>query len=186
MAAPQSSGPLAAVLGGIRSISFGQKSKNAPVQGSSSLSAATMSSRARDWEEIPNADAVLLDELRGMFWAGVRRELTQVIRTLKAWSGPELNDVELDGECDADIGGFETFLDQVSASSRDFAVQYGRPSFRPYASSVWFANGTHSQGKVSTDDQDGEGRVPPVRGHTAEHCAQGLCQRAEPCSQEGH
>ena len=128
MSPTQLSGTLTAVLGSIKAIPLGKKGKKASAHGSASRSARNPSSRTREWEEIPNADAVLLDELQGMFWAGVRRELVQVIRTLRAWRDPELGleGVELDGDHDHDISGFDTFLDQVSASSRDFAVQYSR------------------------------------------------------------
>ncbi|KAK3389152.1 hypothetical protein B0H63DRAFT_499379 [Podospora didyma] len=67
------------------------------------------------WEEVPDAASAL----------GIRRELVEVIRTLKAWQHADLRDVELKEEKDGvEICGFDTFLDQVSESSREFAVDY--------------------------------------------------------------
>ena len=78
-----------------------------------------------DWAEIGAAQDVLLLELQAMFWDGVQRELKEIIRTLREWRGEELKDIVLEDEKNENIYGFETFIDQVIDSSREFSVQYG-------------------------------------------------------------
>ncbi|KAK3326732.1 hypothetical protein B0H66DRAFT_449385, partial [Apodospora peruviana] len=68
-----------------------------------------------------------------MYWMGVRRELTHAIRTIKAWRDIDstLEDDGLeDEEQEVEISGFDTFLDSVSESSREFAVQYATEKSR--------------------------------------------------------
>ncbi|KAH8591655.1 hypothetical protein B0O99DRAFT_267996 [Bisporella sp. PMI_857] len=78
------------------------------------------------WKDIPNAQMSLLPELQKMYWGCVRQELVNILLTLKAWRHPDCLDVELEDERDSEIYGFDTFIDQVNESSRDFAVQYAR------------------------------------------------------------
>ncbi len=78
-----------------------------------------------DWAEIGAAQDVLLLELQAMFWDGVQRELKEIIRTLREWRSEELKDIVLEDEKNENIYGFETFIDQVIESSREFSVQYG-------------------------------------------------------------
>jgi hypothetical protein len=101
-----------------------------PLRKKSAASGAHISSgRKREWKKIPNAQEALLLELQKMYWNGVRRELIHVILTLKAWQHPDFRDVELEDEKDKDIYGFDTFLDQVNESSREFALQYGQSEY---------------------------------------------------------
>ena len=104
-------------------------SKGGHPQLSTSLGGAqrNVGDRPREWELIPNAPSTLLPELKSMYWAGVRRELVQIIRTLKAWREIEADEGggELEEEGGDKICGFDTFLDSVSESSREFAVRYG-------------------------------------------------------------
>ncbi len=78
-----------------------------------------------DWAEIGAAQDVLLLELQAMFWDGVQRELKDMIRTLREWRSEELKDVRLEDEKNETIYGFDTFIDQVIESSREFSIQYG-------------------------------------------------------------
>ena len=78
-----------------------------------------------DWTEIGAAQDVLLLELQAMFWDGVQHELKDMIRTLREWRSEELKDVGLEDEKNENIYGFDTFVDQVIESSREFSVQYG-------------------------------------------------------------
>lgn len=129
MALSQASNKLSTLLGSANLNPFQKKSAT---RGSVSA-CITRSIEKRKWEEIQNAETALLRELQEMFWAGVRRELVEIIRTLKAWRDDDaLKDVELEEEKDCEICGFDTFIDQVSESSREFAVDYGAP---PSASS---------------------------------------------------
>ena len=79
-----------------------------------------------DWTSIPNSQHALLQELKHLYWNGVRRELIDVIFTLKTWHHEDFAQVDLSDETDQEIYGFDTFLDQVNESSRDFALQYGK------------------------------------------------------------
>ncbi len=78
-----------------------------------------------DWTEIGAAQDALLLELQAMFWDGVQHELKDMIRTLREWRSEELKDVGLEDEKNENIYGFDTFVDQVIESSREFSVQYG-------------------------------------------------------------
>ena len=77
-----------------------------------------------EWTSIPNPQQALLRELKQLYWNGVRRELTDIIFTLKTWQHKDFEKVALSDETDQEIYGFDTFLDQVNESSRDFALQY--------------------------------------------------------------
>ncbi len=77
------------------------------------------------WTSIPNPQQALLQELRQLYWNGVKRELIDIIFTLKTWQHEDFEKVALSDETDQEIIGFDTFLDQVNESSRDFALQYG-------------------------------------------------------------
>ncbi len=85
------------------------------------------------WAKIGAAQGALLPELEAMFWDSVRCELKEIIRTLRGWQGADLGDVKLEDEESDEIYGFDTFIDQVSESSREFSVEYG--SYRPCSSS---------------------------------------------------
>lgn len=77
------------------------------------------------WTSIPGCQHAFLPELKKLYWNGVRRELIDVIFTLKTWQHEDFAQVALSDETDHEIYGFDTFLDQVNESSRDFALQYG-------------------------------------------------------------
>ena len=76
------------------------------------------------WTSIPNPQQALLQELQQLYWNGVRRELMDIIFTLKTWQHKDFEKVALSDETDQETYGFDTFLDQVIESSRDFALQY--------------------------------------------------------------
>jgi hypothetical protein len=98
-----------------------------PFRKKSAASSGHISSGSkREWEKIPNAQEALLPELQKMYWNGIRRELIRIILTLKAWQHSDFRDMELKDENDNEIYGFDTFLDQVNESSREFALQYGQ------------------------------------------------------------
>lgn len=78
-----------------------------------------------DWTFIPHPEHSLLQELKKLYWNGVRRELIDIIFTLKTWQHEDFAEVVLSDETDQEIYGFDTFLDQVNESSRDFALLYG-------------------------------------------------------------
>ena len=78
----------------------------------------------RKWTTIPDPHQALLEELQQLYWNGVRRELIDIIFTLKTWQHDDFEKVALSDETDQEIYGFDTFLDQVIESSRDFASQY--------------------------------------------------------------
>jgi hypothetical protein len=59
-----------------------------------------------------------------MYWAGVKRELGHIILTLKKWQTSEYASTILVDEEDDFLHGFDTFVDQVSETSRGFAERY--------------------------------------------------------------
>lgn len=63
-------------------------------------------------------------EMKSMYWQGVKRELGQIILTMKKWQSPEYAATILRDEEDNFIHGFDTFVDQVSEKSRQFAQRY--------------------------------------------------------------
>jgi len=77
----------------------------------------------KGWESIPDPQHALYQELQKMYWDGIKRELKQIILTLQTWQSPEFADIGLPAQ-DAEMTGFDTFIDQVSESSREFAMQY--------------------------------------------------------------
>ena len=89
-----------------------------------SASAAAGDGDDLKWTSIPNAQQALLQEVQQLYWNGVRRELTDIIFTLKRWQHEDFEKVALSDENDQEIIRFDTFLDQVNESSRDFALEY--------------------------------------------------------------
>jgi len=81
------------------------------------------------WEELGAASEYLLPELRKMYWAGVKRELTHILLTLHEWQLPKYSAILLEDEEDDFIHGYDTFLDQVCYDSRAFALRYGTSAF---------------------------------------------------------
>jgi len=78
------------------------------------------------WTKINgHVQETLLSEMQKMYWDGVKRELTQILLTLRKWQQAKFDETILPDEKDDFIHGFDTFVDQVSDSSRDFAVRYG-------------------------------------------------------------
>lgn len=76
------------------------------------------------WQLVGTAQDHLLDRLDKLYWDGVKGELELIVRTLRAWQQPQNKLVVLDDEKDDFIHGFDTFMDQVSKESRDFATRY--------------------------------------------------------------
>ncbi|KAB8228656.1 uncharacterized protein BDW43DRAFT_315727 [Aspergillus alliaceus] len=79
----------------------------------------------KPWEQIGPGKDYLLQELEDLYWAAVKVELENIIRTLKVWQQPEYVDICISDENDNNIHGFDTFLDQVCQESRAFAIRYG-------------------------------------------------------------
>jgi hypothetical protein len=79
------------------------------------------------WHRINgSAHDSLLPELQKMYWNGVKRELAHILLTLRKWQQPEYTFTILSDEKDDFIHGFDTFIDQVSETSREFAARYGK------------------------------------------------------------
>lgn len=73
------------------------------------------------WSLVGPGSEHLLQELENFYWQGVKAELENIMRTLKAWQEPDLSDVAMDDENDDHIYGFDTFIDQVSREARQYA-----------------------------------------------------------------
>lgn len=72
--------------------------------------------------EIGPAAVHLQEELRRLYWAGVKRELPHILLTLRQWHRrSEFANTVLDDELDQHMHGYDTFIDQVSHSSRQFS-----------------------------------------------------------------
>jgi hypothetical protein len=80
----------------------------------------------RPWTLIGEAKDHLLAELEQLYWIGIERELISVLLTLRTWQSRELSTVTLADESDSFVHGFDTFIDQVSERSREFADQFGK------------------------------------------------------------
>lgn len=79
------------------------------------------------WEQIKGpVQETLLPELQKMYWDGVKRELAHILLTLRQWQQPKFASTTLTDENDDFIHGFDTFVDQVSERSRDFAERYDK------------------------------------------------------------
>lgn len=77
------------------------------------------------WTPLGLGEAVLLPELERLYWEGVKGELENIIWTLKSWQEPELSDVSVAEEgYNNFVHGFDTFIDQVTDSSQEFALRY--------------------------------------------------------------
>ena len=90
------------------------------VQGSSNVADGPRT----PWERVGPAEAHLHRALLDMYWSGVKRELAHIVLTLKKWQQPEYAETVVPDEQDDFIHGYDTFLDQVSQTSRDFAHRY--------------------------------------------------------------
>ena len=60
-----------------------------------------------------------------MYWLGVEEEITEMVLSLAEWQSTRFKGVELEDEHDDDIHGFDTFVNQVSQSWREYASDYG-------------------------------------------------------------
>lgn len=89
----------------------------------SSSSSNITDSENRPWIHIGEAKDHLLNELEQLYWIGVEQALESIVITLKAWQSHKLNKITLPDESDNFIHGFDTFIDQVSEESRQFAGQ---------------------------------------------------------------
>ncbi|KAK4206667.1 hypothetical protein QBC37DRAFT_434622 [Rhypophila decipiens] len=95
----------------------------------SSASSGKYVTDAPEVERVKIGPAVhhLYDAMLQMYWAGVRRELPYILLTLRKWrTHHEYSSFVLPDEEDLYIHGFDTFLDQVSHSSRKFKDRYKR------------------------------------------------------------
>jgi soluble cytochrome b562 len=63
--------------------------------------------------------------MQTMYWNGVKRELAHILLTLRKWQQPKYASTILSDETDDFIHGFDTFIDQVSETAREFADRYG-------------------------------------------------------------
>ncbi|KAK5988534.1 hypothetical protein PT974_10017 [Cladobotryum mycophilum] len=91
---------------------------------SSPIASSTSGSHVTDAPAIPRkqigpATIHLKQELVRLYWASVKRELPHILLTLRRWQvKSEYAKTVLDDETDDHIHGYDTFLNQVSHSSR--------------------------------------------------------------------
>ena len=72
----------------------------------------------------------LANELQSLYWGGIRRELAQMILTLREWQQPQCSSLELEEESRFQVEGYEPFIAQVGESSQDFARKYNQDRLR--------------------------------------------------------
>lgn len=77
------------------------------------------------WSLVGDGATHLLEQLEALYWDGVASELENIVQTLRAWQRPGVAGFNNPEEASEDIHGFDTFLDNVSRESRDFAARYG-------------------------------------------------------------
>lgn len=89
------------------------------------------------WEKpsVPTKEE-LANELQSLYWGGVRRELAQMILTLREWQQPQYSSLELEEERNSQTEGYEHFVDQVSESSREFARKFSQDRLRKTRSGI--------------------------------------------------
>ena len=97
-----------------------------PGSGTPSSSSNITDSENRPWTLIGEAKDHLLAELEQLYWTGVEHELASVLFTLRTWQSHEFSKITLADESDDFVHGFDTFIDQVSEESREFADQVGK------------------------------------------------------------
>ncbi|KAF4341102.1 hypothetical protein FBEOM_4972 [Fusarium beomiforme] len=103
------------------------RQKVLPVLAVSSLPSSHITSAPDiSWTKVGPGKDHVLSELESLYWDGVKAELENIVRTLKAWQQPEFVDVSIEDENDDHVHGFDTFLDSVSQQSRAHAIRYGK------------------------------------------------------------
>ncbi|KAF5613117.1 uncharacterized protein FSUBG_847 [Fusarium subglutinans] len=103
------------------------RQKVLPVLAASSLPSSHITSAPDiSWTRVGPGKDHVLSELESLYWDGVKAELENIVRTLKAWQQPEFAQVSIEDEDDDLIHGFDTFLDSVSQQSRAHAIRYGK------------------------------------------------------------
>lgn len=108
------------------------RQKVLPVLAASSLPSSHITSAPDiSWTRVGPGKDHILSELESLYWDGVKAELENIVRTLKAWQQPEFADVSIEDEDDDLIHGFDTFLDSVSQQSRAHAIRYGMYEISP-------------------------------------------------------
>ena len=91
----------------------------------------------------------LVDGLQSLYWDGVRKELAQMILTLREWQQPQYSGVELDKEKQIQVEEFEQFIYQVSESSRDFARKYSQDRLQKFKASRGAKKGRRTHEELS-------------------------------------
>ena len=74
--------------------------------------------------DVSNQEA-LVEVLQTLYWAGVRRELAEMILSLHEWQQAQHPNEKWNGGAPERIEGYEHFISQVSLTSREFAKRYG-------------------------------------------------------------
>lgn len=77
------------------------------------------------WSKIGNQPQLVRNEIEKLYWEGVKGELENIIRTLKAWQAPEYSEAFTQENEDEPLHGYDTFIDQVSQETRALAIRYG-------------------------------------------------------------
>jgi hypothetical protein len=109
-----------------------QKSGSAPIKSDASGDVTRTPKVPR--QKVGPAKTNLHGALHPMYWAAVRRELKHILLTLRKWQLVEYASTILPDEEDHFIHGYDTFLEQVSQSTRKLADEHGKNVARRTAS----------------------------------------------------
>ena len=110
--------------------------RNRRIRASTKVNGDDASSKYVPWPKTyETTKEALIDGLQSLYWDGVRKELAQMILTLREWQQPQYSSVELEKEKQIQVGDFEQFIDQVSESSRDFARKYSQERLQRFKAS---------------------------------------------------
>ncbi|KAM5354211.1 hypothetical protein ACJ41O_000861 [Fusarium nematophilum] len=113
------------------------------------------------WTLVGPGQEHLLLELESLYWDGVKAELENIVRTLRAWQDEEEDSRVFDkDEDDGHIHGFDTFLDQVSQEARAFAIRYGnmreKEAKNPRNTYNYYSWNRYNQHKDALEDAVGD------------------------------
>jgi ribulose bisphosphate carboxylase small subunit len=130
------------------------------LSGSSTASSSSNITDSEDkpWTLIGEAKDHLRAELEQLYWTGVEHELESVLFTLRTWQSHKFSEITLADESEDFVHGFDTFIDQVSEESREFADQLGKlkDQVNPSAKRGYIQALEHSAQHVATEQKSSQ------------------------------
>jgi hypothetical protein len=79
------------------------------------------------WEPVGPSQDYLLGELEKLYWQGAKAEIENVIDTLRTWQGDSFRSAAATAMESPDaLEGYDSFLNNVSQWSREYAEMYSK------------------------------------------------------------